>query len=135
TEDQDNTKIRRGANLGLYTFPRVGRSDPSLSSNLRDAGEALAYESIYGLNDASPEDFDDYQKRGGYVTFAHMGRNEAEIRKLAHLLALQQALDKRTGPSASSGLWFGPRLGKRSVDAKDYPATAAAAAKGQKEMF
>ncbi|KAH8312853.1 hypothetical protein KR044_013212, partial [Drosophila immigrans] len=129
TSEQDNTKIRRGANLGLYTFPRVGRSDPSLASNLHDAGEALAYESIYGLNDASAEEFDDYQKRGGFVTFPHMGRNEAEIRKFAHLLALQQALDKRTGPSASSGLWFGPRLGKRSVDAKDYPA------KGQKEMF
>ncbi|XP_060649307.1 cardio acceleratory peptide 2b isoform X1 [Drosophila nasuta] len=130
--EQDNNKIRRGANMGLYTFPRVGRSDPSLASNLHDAGEALAFESIYGLNEASSEDFDaDYQKRGGFVSFPHMGRNEAEIRKLAHLLALQQALDKRTGPSASSGLWFGPRLGKRSVDAKDY----AAATKSQKEIF
>ncbi|KAH8406498.1 hypothetical protein KR215_003089, partial [Drosophila sulfurigaster] len=129
--EQDNNKIRRGANMGLYTFPRVGRSDPSLASNLHDAGEALAFESIYGLNEASSENFDaDYQKRGGFVSFPHMGRNEAEIRKLAHLLALQQALDKRTGPSASSGLWFGPRLGKRSVDAKDY-----AAAKSQKEIF
>jgi len=39
-------------------------------------------------------------------------------------------LDKRTGPSASSGLWFGPRLGKRSVDAKSFEDTN----KGQKEF-
>jgi len=73
----------------------------------------------------------DYQKHSNFVPFPHVGRNDAEIRKFAHFLALQQALDKRSGPSASSGLWFGPRLGKRSVNAKDYPA----ASKGQKEVY
>lgn len=66
------------------------------------------------------------------MPFPRSGHSDAELRKWAHFLALQQALDKRTGPSASSGLWFGPRLGKRSVNAKDYSATAA---KGQKELF
>lgn len=74
----------------------------------------------------------DYQKRANYVPFPRSGHSDAELRKWAHFLALQQALDKRTGPSASSGMWFGPRLGKRSVNAKDYSATAA---KGQKELF
>ncbi|XP_017855839.1 PREDICTED: cardio acceleratory peptide 2b [Drosophila arizonae] len=127
----EHDKIRRGANMGLYAFPRVGRSDPSLVNSLHDASDAVTYENIYGMGDASAEDFEDYQKRPGLVAFPRMGRSESELRKWAHLLALQQALDKRTGPSASSGLWFGPRLGKRSINAKDYPA----AGKGQKEMY
>lgn len=75
----------------------------------------------------------DFQKRAtGLVAFPRVGRaGDAELRKWAHLLALQQVLDKRTGPSASSGLWFGPRLGKRSVDAKAY---AVDSAKAQKEF-
>ncbi|XP_034485928.1 cardio acceleratory peptide 2b [Drosophila innubila] len=128
---EEHDKNRRGANMGLYAFPRVGRSDPSLASNLHDASDSFAYESIYGIGEVSAEDIEDYQKRASYLPFPHLGRNDAEMRKLAHFLALQQALDKRTGPSASSGLWFGPRLGKRSVSAKDY----AAAAKGQKEGY
>jgi len=73
----------------------------------------------------------DFQKRAsGLVAFPRVGRGDAELRKWAHLLALQQVLDKRTGPSASSGLWFGPRLGKRSVDAKSFEDTN----KGQKEF-
>ncbi|KAL7729513.1 hypothetical protein ACLKA6_007815 [Drosophila palustris] len=128
--EKEHDKNRRGANLGLYAFPRVGRSDPSLANNLRDASDSFAYESIYGIGDVSTEDFEDYQKRNSFVPFPHVTHNDAEIRKFAHFLALQQALDKRTGPSASSGLWFGPRLGKRSVNAKDYPG----AAKGQKEF-
>ncbi|XP_017076373.2 cardio acceleratory peptide 2b [Drosophila eugracilis] len=117
----DHDKNRRGANMGLYAFPRVGR----------DGLEAGVLDGIYG--DASQEDYNeaDFQKRAsGLVAFPRVGRGDSELRKLAHLLALQQVLDKRTGPSASSGLWFGPRLGKRSVDAKSFADTA----KGQKEF-
>ncbi|KAH8241964.1 hypothetical protein KR038_005642, partial [Drosophila bunnanda] len=127
--EMEHDKNRRGANMGLYAFPRVGRGDPSLANSLRDGLDAAVLDGIYG--DASPEDYNeaDFQKRAsGLVAFPRVGRGgDAELRKWAHLLALQQVLDKRTGPSASSGLWFGPRLGKRSVDAKAY-------AKGQKEF-
>ncbi|XP_064555258.1 cardio acceleratory peptide 2b isoform X2 [Drosophila montana] len=127
----EHDKIRRGANMGLYTFPRVGRSDPSLVNSLHDANDAVAYETLYGIGDASAEDFEEYQKRASLLPFPRVGRSDSELRKWAHLLALQQALDKRTGPSASSGMWFGPRLGKRSINVKDYPADT----KGQKELF
>ncbi|EDV53156.1 cardio acceleratory peptide 2b [Drosophila erecta] len=131
TADSDHDKNRRGANMGLYAFPRVGRSDPSLANSLRDGLEAGFLDGIYG--DASQEDYNeaDFQKRAsGLVAFPRVGRGDAELRKWAHLLALQQVLDKRTGPSASSGLWFGPRLGKRSVDAQSF----ADSSKGQKEL-
>jgi len=59
-------------------------------------------------------------KRSSLIAFPRVGRTDAEIRKWARLVALQQALDKRTGPSATSGLWFGPRLGKRSVSATKF---------------
>nr|XP_016937441.1 cardio acceleratory peptide 2b [Drosophila suzukii] len=129
--EMDHDKNRRGANMGLYAFPRVGRGDPSLANSLRDGLEAGFLDGIYG--DASQEDYNeaDFQKRAsGLVAFPRVGRGDAELRKWAHLLALQQVLDKRTGPSASSGLWFGPRLGKRSVDAKSFEDTN----KGQKEF-
>ncbi|KAH8406754.1 hypothetical protein KR222_009211, partial [Zaprionus bogoriensis] len=128
----DHDKNRRGANMGLYAFPRVGRSDPSLANNLHDASDSLAYEAIYG--DESADEFEGafFQKRASFLPYPRGGHSDADLRKWAHFLALQQALDKRTGPSASSGMWFGPRLGKRSVNAKDYLATAA---KGQKEMY
>ncbi|XP_037954064.1 cardio acceleratory peptide 2b isoform X2 [Teleopsis dalmanni] len=90
----EQSKNRRGggATSGLYAFPRVGRSDPSLTNNLHDMDDNLYEPSL-----------EDYE-----------GRTDAEMRKWARLLALQQALEKRAGPT--SGLWFGPRLGKRSVN-------------------
>jgi len=41
--------------MGLYAFPRVGRSDPSLANSLRDGLEAGVLDGIYG--DASQEDY------------------------------------------------------------------------------
>ncbi|XP_030370735.1 cardio acceleratory peptide 2b [Scaptodrosophila lebanonensis] len=134
--DLEQAKNRRGTS-GLYAFPRVGRSDPSLANSLHDANDAaVAFDNIYGNGGvASLEDYEEYPKnefkRASLIAFPRVGRGDAELRKWAHLMALQQALDKRTGPSASSGLWFGPRLGKRSVDAHEYQE----AAKGQKELY
>lgn len=56
--EPDHDKNRRGANMGLYAFPRVGRSDPSLVNNLHDASDSIAYEAIYGMSDDSTDDFD-----------------------------------------------------------------------------
>ncbi|KAH8382628.1 hypothetical protein KR009_004424, partial [Drosophila setifemur] len=123
----DHDKNRRGANMGLYAFPRVGRGDPSMVNRLRDVLDAAVLDGIYA--DASQEDYNeaDFQKRAsGLVAFPRVGRGG----NFADHLAAMQMFDKRTGPSASSGLWFGPRLGKRSVDAKAF----ADANKGQKEF-
>lgn len=57
-------------------------------------------------------------KRAGLIVYPRVGRTDADVRKWTRFMALQQALDKRTGPSATTGVWFGPRLGKRSVDSK-----------------
>lgn len=72
-------------------------------------------------------------KRASLIPFGRVGRTDAELRKWAHIMALQQALNKATGPSATSGLWFGPRLGKRSVDAQQQ--THKSPANGQKELY
>jgi len=90
---------------GLVAFPRVGRSDPNINNN-NNLHETDSFDNMENVYTNSLEDYD--------------GRTDAEIRKWARLVALQQALDKRTGPSATSGLWFGPRLGKRSVSATKF---------------
>lgn len=56
--EPDHDKNRRGANMGLYAFPRVGRSDPSLVNNLHDASDSMAYEAIYGMSEDAADDFD-----------------------------------------------------------------------------
>lgn len=70
-------------------------------------------------------------KRAGMIAYPRIGRSDADVRKWARLLALQQALDKRAGPSATTGVWFGPRLGKRSVDQQQYEKSTS----GQKEEY
>lgn len=70
-------------------------------------------------------------KRASMMDLPRVGRNDAELRKWTHLL--QQALDKRAGPSATSGLWFGPRLGKRSISAQEQKNAAKLSV--QKEHF
>lgn len=64
-------------------------------------------------------------KRAGLIAQPRIGRSDAEIRKWARFLAMQQ-----TFPSATTGVWFGPRLGKRSVNSQnvDY-------GYGQKEQY
>ena len=58
------------------------------------------------------------------IVYPRIGRSDAEVRKWARLLALQQALDKRAGPSATTGVWFGPRLGKRSINSQQFQKNA-----------
>ncbi|XP_037943845.1 cardio acceleratory peptide 2b-like [Teleopsis dalmanni] len=108
----EQSKNRRGggATSGLYAFPRVGRSDPSLTNNLHDMDDNLYEPSLEDYEDLPKSEI----KRANLITFPRVGRTDAEMRKWARLLALQQALEKRAGPT--SGLWFGPRLGKRSVN-------------------
>ncbi|TMW53452.1 hypothetical protein DOY81_001450 [Sarcophaga bullata] len=140
----EQTKNRRGGGgtSGLFAFPRVGRSDPSLNSiNLHNtdavadnaaAAAAAALDVLYPS--ATFDEYEEYPKsdvkRAGLIVYPRIGRSDAEVRKWARLLALQQALDKRAGPSATTGVWFGPRLGKRSINSQQFQKNA-----GQKEEY
>lgn len=46
----EQSKNRRGGGVqsGLFAFPRVGRSDPSLTNNLHEAQSAL--DGLYGAS-------------------------------------------------------------------------------------
>uniref|UniRef100_A0AAG5DX62 Pyrokinin n=1 Tax=Anopheles atroparvus TaxID=41427 RepID=A0AAG5DX62_ANOAO len=123
-------RSKRGPTVGLFAFPRVGRSDPELASLDWDPAAVLPADVA--------DDYEDYPikeiKRQGLVPFPRVGRSGA-IGAKAELVgaaarywqaarALQQqqqqmlapsSMVKRAGGSgANSGMWFGPRLGKRS---------------------
>lgn len=108
--DVEQSKTRRGGGgtAGLFAFPRVGRSDPNLS------GQTGGYDNLFPT---SYEEYDEYPKiseikRANLIAFPRVGRSDNQLRNWARMAALQQSLDKRTAPSANSGLWFGPRLGR-----------------------
>ncbi|XP_036213818.2 cardio acceleratory peptide 2b isoform X1 [Bactrocera oleae] len=135
--EQKNRRTAGGPS-GLIAFPRVGRSDPNLVNNLHEADISALGDSI--MYPASLEDYEvefpkSEMKRASLIPFPRVGRTDAELRKWAHIMALQQALNKATGPSATSGLWFGPRLGKRSVDAQQQQQAHKSSASGQKELY
>lgn len=50
-DDYEEVKVKRGANVGLFPFPRVGRSDPELA-NWEPATAALlnSLEDYNGIN-------------------------------------------------------------------------------------
>ncbi|KAI9584439.1 cardio acceleratory peptide 2b isoform X1 [Glossina fuscipes] len=121
------TKNRRGGSSSskLLAFPRIGRRDPSMPNNLLNSeAENTAAVAIDLFYPDLTEEYGDYPKaeykRASLRAFPRIGRSDAEIRKWTRLLALQQALDKRAGPSATTGVWFGPRLGKRSTAGDSY---------------
>ncbi|XP_053699336.1 uncharacterized protein LOC128746312 [Sabethes cyaneus] len=100
----DAMRHKRGPTVGLFAFPRVGRSDPELV----DWGEAA-------LPVELADDYGDYSireyKRQGLVPFPRVGRSGPSLARFWPK-SMQQ---KRAGNSgASSGMWFGPRLGKRA---------------------
>lgn len=55
------------------------------------------------------------------MPFPRVGRPDSDLdklEKLARVAAFQeQEMEKRTGANPNNGLWFGPRLGKRSSHA------------------
>ncbi|XP_075170379.1 cardio acceleratory peptide capability [Haematobia irritans] len=125
----EQTKNRRaGGASGLYAFPRVGRSDPSLTNNDLhnseaddDAAAVAAVTAFDVLYPGSFEEYEDYPKtqakrKANLYPMPRVGRVDPNLRKLAILRALQQSINRKYEPSATSGVWFGPRLGKRSVE-------------------
>uniref|UniRef100_A0A182QW50 Pyrokinin n=1 Tax=Anopheles farauti TaxID=69004 RepID=A0A182QW50_9DIPT len=118
---------KRGPTVGLFAFPRVGRSDPELAIGDWDPAALLPLE-------GAVDDYEDYpikeMKRQGLVPFPRVGRSgKSELAAAAarywqaarsfqqqqQQQHQQQSIVKRAGGSgANSGMWFGPRLGKRS---------------------
>ncbi|XP_052861287.1 cardio acceleratory peptide 2b [Anopheles cruzii] len=125
-EFDGSVRSKRGPTVGLFAFPRVGRSDPDVGFDWDASGPV----------DVSGDDYDDYPlkeiKRQGLVPFPRVGRAGKQdppsgywqvARSLQqqhhhHQQLLQpppQPMLKRAGGSgANSGMWFGPRLGKRA---------------------
>ncbi|XP_065082411.1 cardio acceleratory peptide 2b-like isoform X2 [Ochlerotatus camptorhynchus] len=102
---------KRGPTVGLFAFPRVGRSDP----DLLEWGDAAAAAASLPLELA--DDYEDYpireSKRQGLVPFPRVGRAGANPARYYYWPKTVQ--QKRAGNSgANSGMWFGPRLGKRA---------------------
>nr|QHB80534.1 capa [Carabus violaceus] len=111
-EYQTNTYNRRaGTNMGLFPFPRIGRSDPSLASLYADLHEV---------------------KRQGLMPFPRVGRSEMRTHFGTQALAVPAWMvpenlvefQKRNTGNVNGGMWFGPRLGrlqKRSFEYTDAP--------------
>ncbi|XP_053678062.1 cardio acceleratory peptide 2b-like [Anopheles nili] len=117
---------KRGPTVGLFAFPRVGRSDPEMS---------LDWESSAMMPLDAADDYDDYQmkevKRQGLVPFPRVGRSgksdlavaaarywqaarSLQQQQQQQMLTPQGVVKRAGGSGANSGMWFGPRLGKRS---------------------
>ncbi|CRK91248.1 CLUMA_CG004928, isoform A [Clunio marinus] len=112
-EDFDDTKQKRaagGGNVGLFPFPRVGRSDPDLLAEFDSPSSNNLFENY--------DDLGRYEvKRQGLVPFPRVGRSGSPNSRFYH----QQLSDyiKRSMSGAtpsSSNMWFGPRLGKRALN-------------------
>uniref|UniRef100_A0A182XBR4 Pyrokinin n=1 Tax=Anopheles quadriannulatus TaxID=34691 RepID=A0A182XBR4_ANOQN len=111
---------KRGPTVGLFAFPRVGRSDPELN---------LDWESSAMLPLETADDYEDYpmkeMKRQGLVPFPRVGRSgKSELamaaarywqaaRNLQQQQQQQSVVKRAGGTGANSAMWFGPRLGKR----------------------
>ncbi|XP_062545149.1 cardio acceleratory peptide 2b [Armigeres subalbatus] len=103
-----DARHKRGPTGGLFAFPRVGRSDPDLFQ--------------WGDVQSLPlEDYEDYpireSKRQGLVPFPRVGRaaqNPAFFYWPWAMTASGQLQKRASNSGANSGMWFGPRLGKRA---------------------
>ncbi|XP_029707893.2 cardio acceleratory peptide 2b isoform X1 [Aedes albopictus] len=111
----DGGRHKRGPTVGLFAFPRVGRSDP----DLLEWSDAAAVAAALPLELA--DDYEDYPireaKRQGLVPFPRVGRSGSGVSNAARFYwpKTMMQLQKRAGNSgANSGMWFGPRLGKRA---------------------
>ncbi|XP_021696183.1 cardio acceleratory peptide 2b isoform X3 [Aedes aegypti] len=104
---------KRGPTVGLFAFPRVGRSDP----DLLEWSDAAAVAAALPLELA--DDYEDYPireaKRQGLVPFPRVGRSGMNAARFYWPKTMMPQQQKRAGNSgANSGMWFGPRLGKRA---------------------
>ncbi|XP_055615942.1 cardio acceleratory peptide 2b isoform X2 [Toxorhynchites rutilus septentrionalis] len=101
--DQDTVvsevRHKRGPTVGLFAYPRVGRSDPDMLE-WGDMPMELSEEYDYPIRES---------KRQGLVPFPRVGRSGQNGGR--QFWPMQQKRASNSG--ANSGMWFGPRLGKR----------------------
>lgn len=101
-DEMSQNRRPRGGTVGLFAFPRVGRSDPDTLYNW-DGAELPP--SAY-LDDYDMPTHPDI-KRPNIIPFPRVGRAE----KYAKYAATRtQEMKRSNGPNG--GLWFGPRLGR-----------------------
>ncbi|XP_055586386.1 cardio acceleratory peptide 2b isoform X2 [Uranotaenia lowii] len=131
--ESDMEVSKRGPTVGLFAFPRVGRSDPELGDLWADSA---------AIPSDLADEYDDYQslhkpKRQGLVPFPRVGRSGGPARyppvslpfanansagsayqylmAASRAAAASQQQKRSSNPgAANSGMWFGPRLGKRA---------------------
>lgn len=119
-----STRHKRGPTVGLFAFPRVGRSDPADLfewGDLLDQQQQQQQQLQQQQQQLGADDYEDYpfrsemaKRQGKLVAFPRVGRAGPINRYWA---ASSNNLQKRASSNAgaaNSGMWFGPRLGKRA---------------------
>ncbi|KPJ13457.1 Cardio acceleratory peptide 2b [Papilio machaon] len=108
-----SAKLRRDGVLNLYPFPRVGRAHHTWQVPVNDQyldSELASKRQLYAFPRVGRGDF-------GYLDQSNLNRINL---RLEELLLGQQLLDhprsndyvKRESESTSTGMWFGPRVGR-----------------------
>uniref|UniRef100_A0A336MEC6 CSON014761 protein n=1 Tax=Culicoides sonorensis TaxID=179676 RepID=A0A336MEC6_CULSO len=97
---------KRQANqpVGLFPFPRVGRSDPDLEWD----NSMMPANGIDDYDDSPRHEV----KRQGLVPFPRVGRAGFKNQQSYWAKLYNQDTGKRAESGAMSGMWFGPRLGR-----------------------
>uniref|UniRef100_A0A8D8F7G2 Cardio acceleratory peptide 2b n=1 Tax=Culex pipiens TaxID=7175 RepID=A0A8D8F7G2_CULPI len=117
----ESTRHKRGPTVGLFAFPRVGRSDPA---DLLEWGD-LVEQQQQQQQQLGADDYEDYpyrtglemaKRQGKLVAFPRVGR-AGPNRYWSSSSSTGSGLQKRASGNsgaANSAMWFGPRLGKRA---------------------
>lgn len=100
-DEMSQNRRPRGGTVGLFAFPRVGRSDPDALYNWDGADLSP---SVY-LDEYDMPSHTDI-KRPNIIPFPRVGRSEKYVKYAAR----NQEMKRSNGPNG--GLWFGPRLGR-----------------------
>lgn len=120
------TRHKRGPTVGLFAFPRVGRSDPADLLEWGDLVDQQQQQQLLGGEDYA-EDYplraanlignEMAKRQGKLVAFPRVGRAGGPLRYWPSSGSSGSgSLQKRASSNAgaNSAMWFGPRLGKRA---------------------
>lgn len=103
-EDFEAAQKRAGGSVGLFPFPRVGRSDPDLMPDWNSYNSFENYDEL-GRHET---------KRQGLVPFPRVGRSMGYNPRF-----YQQYSDYNKRSQGVNPHWFGPRLGRSGRDQGD----------------
>ncbi|KPI98188.1 Cardio acceleratory peptide 2b [Papilio xuthus] len=113
TASSSSAKLRRDGVLNLYPFPRVGRAHHTWQVPINDQyldSELASKRQLYAFPRVGRSDF-------GYLDQSNLNRINLRLEELLlgqQLLGQPRSNDyvKRESESTSSGMWFGPRVGR-----------------------